>query len=303
MRLAADAGPDGAASARRRRGLPQGRRPHRRRRVVEQRADAVVLEVGPGPRDAAAGARRAHRRAAPSPSPCTASAPRASPRATWRAGSRSPHWAEQHDLRTQAREACEHVARRRSRRTRPRTARSATCCIDGRWLSRARRYRARGFVEFEGHWMTPGERERRLAGRRPRPPRASEARSRDARPRGRGPRARGRGARAHRGGGGRTRARRPRRTSTAASRSATAATVGVRIGYGGGVDRLAHGVGRPGTPPRPTAATATATGTAAGRAADAASRRRAPPAAARASPKLQRARRERPQRAAALTFA
>ena len=37
--------------------------------------------------------------------------------------------------------------------------------LDGRWVSEQESYRARGFVEFEAEWMTPGERQAILAER------------------------------------------------------------------------------------------------------------------------------------------
>ena len=37
--------------------------------------------------------------------------------------------------------------------------------LDGRWVSEEESFRARGYVEFEGAWMTPAERQSILAGR------------------------------------------------------------------------------------------------------------------------------------------
>ena len=34
--------------------------------------------------------------------------------------------------------------------------------MDGRWMSQEESYRARGYVSFEGEWMTPAEHEARL---------------------------------------------------------------------------------------------------------------------------------------------
>jgi hypothetical protein len=81
-------------------------------------------------------------------------------------------WAEGRDLLTQAREAYEHVvavdpdnaaANAALRRVR----------LAGRWVTAEESYRARGYVPFEGGWVTPGERSAVLADR------AAEARARE----------------------------------------------------------------------------------------------------------------------------
>jgi hypothetical protein len=40
--------------------------------------------------------------------------------------------------------------------------------LDGKWVSEEDAYRAQGYIEFEGHWMTPGERQAILEHRRAR---------------------------------------------------------------------------------------------------------------------------------------
>ncbi|MEN8163156.1 MAG: hypothetical protein ABFS37_03425 [Acidobacteriota bacterium] len=40
--------------------------------------------------------------------------------------------------------------------------------LDGKWVTEEESFLSRGFVEFEGHWMTPGERQAILADRRAR---------------------------------------------------------------------------------------------------------------------------------------
>ena len=70
-------------------------------------------------------------------------------------------WADQNDLRTQAREAWEHVL---AIQPDNRVAQQALGNVwhAGRWMEHDDAMRARGLVEFEGEWMNPGEREARL---------------------------------------------------------------------------------------------------------------------------------------------
>jgi hypothetical protein len=128
--------------------------------VVEQRADAVVLEVGPGrisvPMKNVARIVSSttdlglyHARAA-------ALAPRDV--AGWLS---LAAWAQRHDLATQAREAYGRVLA-----VDPMNADAHLALGDVRvgsqWLSGADANRARGLVEFEGMWMSPEERQLRL---------------------------------------------------------------------------------------------------------------------------------------------
>ncbi|HET9318038.1 MAG TPA: hypothetical protein VFQ51_20760 [Vicinamibacteria bacterium] len=70
-------------------------------------------------------------------------------------------WADQNDLRTQAREAWERVL---TIQPDNRVAQQALGNVfhAGRWMEHDDAMRARGLVEFEGEWMNPGEREARL---------------------------------------------------------------------------------------------------------------------------------------------
>jgi len=124
--------------------------------IVEERSDAVVLEVGPGrialPRGAVSrivrngsdlgsfrqrAARLAH-----------------DDIAGWLA---LAHWARDRDLLTQAREAFEHVAgldpgNEQAQRGLGRVS------VGGRWLTADEANAARGLVRFEGSWLSPAER-------------------------------------------------------------------------------------------------------------------------------------------------
>lgn len=72
------------------------------------------------------------------------------------------HWARERNLETQARESYE-----RALRADPNNAAAnhglGREYADGRWLAFAERQQARGLVEFEGEWMSPGQREAREA--------------------------------------------------------------------------------------------------------------------------------------------
>jgi hypothetical protein len=151
--------------------------------VVEQRADAVVMEVGPGrvtvPMKNVARIVSSttdlgvfHARAA-------ALAPRDV--AAWLS---LAAWAQRRNLATQAREAYEHVLD-----VDPMNADAHLALGDvrmgDRWLSGAEANRARGLVEFEGMWMTPEERqmrfeERAAAAQERMAMREGEARAREA---------------------------------------------------------------------------------------------------------------------------
>jgi hypothetical protein len=141
--------------------------------VVEQRADAVVVEVGPGRvtlpmtnvvRIVASTTDLGlyHARAA-------ALAPRDV--AGWLT---LAAWAQRHDLATQAREAYERVLA-----VDPQSADAHLALghvrMGDRWLSGSDANRARGLVEFDGTWMSPEERQLRFEER------AAEAQERQAR--------------------------------------------------------------------------------------------------------------------------
>jgi len=111
------------------------------------------------------------------------------------------HWARERNLETQAREAFE-----RALRVDPDNAAANRGLgreyADGRWLTFAERQQARGLVEFEGEWMSPGQREAleaaddadRRARRAEARARAAEAEAADAETRAREAEARARDA-------------------------------------------------------------------------------------------------------------
>ena len=70
-------------------------------------------------------------------------------------------WADQNDLRTQARAAWEHVL---AVQPDNRIAQQALGNVwhAGRWMDRSDAMRARGMVQYGGEWVSPGEREARL---------------------------------------------------------------------------------------------------------------------------------------------
>jgi hypothetical protein len=128
--------------------------------VVEQRADAVVLEVGPGritvPMKNVARIVSSttdlgvyHARAA-------ALAPR-----DVQGWLSLAAWAQKHDLATQARDAYEHVLAVDPTNADAHLA-LGNVRMGDRWVSGAEANRARGLVEFEGMWMSPEERQMRL---------------------------------------------------------------------------------------------------------------------------------------------
>jgi hypothetical protein len=70
-------------------------------------------------------------------------------------------WADQSDMRTQAREAWERVVSIDPRNSVAHRA-LGNQWQGGRWMARDDAMRAQGLVEFEGQWITPSEREARL---------------------------------------------------------------------------------------------------------------------------------------------
>lgn len=70
-------------------------------------------------------------------------------------------WAQERDLDTQAQEAFERVLRLDPENA---SANGALGRVqtDGRWMSVEESYRARGYVYYDGQWMTPADQEARL---------------------------------------------------------------------------------------------------------------------------------------------
>lgn len=151
--------------------------------IVEQRADAVVLEVGPGrltlpmrnvvrivSNETDLG--RYHARAA---------ALAAGDVAGWLD---LALWAQSRDLATQARDAYEHVLGLDPRNSAAHLG-LGDVRVGERWMSATDANRARGLVEFDGMWMTPDDRqaliaERTAAVQERRAVREAEARAREA---------------------------------------------------------------------------------------------------------------------------
>jgi hypothetical protein len=149
--------------------------------IVEQRADVVVLEVGPGrisvPMKNVARIVSSttdlglyHARAA-------ALAPRDV--AGWLS---LAAWAQRHDLATQAREAYEHVLAMDPMNADAQLA-LGNVRMGDRWVSEATANRARGLVQFEGRWTTPEDRELALRERAADAEQRMVAREADARAR------------------------------------------------------------------------------------------------------------------------
>jgi tetratricopeptide (TPR) repeat protein len=67
-------------------------------------------------------------------------------------------WASRRGLGTQAREAYHRALAASPNDPRANNA-VGNAQVDGRWVSEEEGYRARGFVRFEGEWMTPAEQE------------------------------------------------------------------------------------------------------------------------------------------------
>jgi len=190
--------------------------------VVEQRADAVVLEVGPGritvPMKNVARIVSSttdlglyHARA-------TALASRDVP--GWLS---LAAWARKHDLATQARDAYEHVLAVDPMNADAHLA-LGNVRLGDRWVSGAEANRARGLVEFEGTWMTPEERqlrfeERAAADQERQAMREGDARAREAEARAREATARAEAAEA----------------DARQARDGQAADSGIPLGYGYGV--------------------------------------------------------------------
>lgn len=93
-------------------------------------------------------------------------------------------WAEARGLGTQAREAYQRALAASPSDPRANEA-LGNVHLNGRWVSEEESYRARGYVRFEGEWMTPAEqeailRERDAVTERDRRQQEAEARARDA---------------------------------------------------------------------------------------------------------------------------
>lgn len=67
-------------------------------------------------------------------------------------------WAEERDLLTQARFAWQHVLARDPGHAEANAA-LGRVSVGGAWMNEADAYRARGYVPFEGRWLTPAEHE------------------------------------------------------------------------------------------------------------------------------------------------
>lgn len=93
-------------------------------------------------------------------------------------------WAEERDLQTQSREAWQRVLAVDPSQPEANAA-LGRVRVDGEWMGSDEAYRARGYVEFEGRWVTPAEheallRERAAEERSRREQREAEARAREA---------------------------------------------------------------------------------------------------------------------------
>ena len=73
-------------------------------------------------------------------------------------------WAHERDLGTQAQEAFEHVLRIDPGNA-PANAALGRVQVDGAWMSLEDSYRRRGYVYYDGQWMTAAEQEARLRAR------------------------------------------------------------------------------------------------------------------------------------------
>jgi hypothetical protein len=131
--------------------------------IVEQRADAVVLEVGPG--RITLPMRNVLRIVSSTTDLGLYHARAAALAARDVAGWLSlAAWAQRRELATLARDAYEHVLAVDPTNTDAHLALGHVRVAD-RWLSAADANRARGLVEFEAVWMTPEERQLRIAER------------------------------------------------------------------------------------------------------------------------------------------
>jgi len=73
-------------------------------------------------------------------------------------------WAEERDMRSQAREAFEHVLALDPTNA-PANRALGRVDVDGHWMAEDEAWRARGFVKFDGRWVTPDERDVMMADR------------------------------------------------------------------------------------------------------------------------------------------
>jgi hypothetical protein len=89
-------------------------------------------------------------------------------------------WAKQHELQTQARAAWERVLAIDPGHPEA-NAGLGRVSLDGRWMSADDAYRARGYVPYEGRWVTPAEHEAGLRERAAEQAAVLEARESDAR--------------------------------------------------------------------------------------------------------------------------
>jgi hypothetical protein len=141
--------------------------------VVQRTATSVVMEVGPGRMTLPMSRVERIVSATSDLSVARERAGRLAPGdvAGWLALAR---WAEDRDLLTQAREAYEHVLA-----VDPQNAEANSALgrvrLAGRWVTAEESYRARGYVPFEGGWVSPEERAAVLAER------AAEAHARELR--------------------------------------------------------------------------------------------------------------------------
>jgi hypothetical protein len=132
--------------------------------IVKRGPDTIVVDVGGGTIELPIGYVE---RIVPGPSPTAlfrekAQGLAAEDVAGWLALGR---WAREQGLRTQANEAFLHVVSRDPDHAAARQALGHVRLGD-EWMSREDSYRARGFVAFDGQWMTPEERETLVAERR-----------------------------------------------------------------------------------------------------------------------------------------
>lgn len=131
--------------------------------IVEDRADAVVVEVSAGritiPRSRVEGTAQG-----------TSALAQFRARSARLAGGDIAgwlalgEWARDHDLLTQARAAFEHVLAIDPTNARAHQA-LGDVLVAGRWLTLEDSRRARGLVEFDGEWVTPAERQALVAER------------------------------------------------------------------------------------------------------------------------------------------
>jgi hypothetical protein len=75
------------------------------------------------------------------------------------------YWAQERDLQTQARDAFQRVASLDPENAAAQQA-AGRVLVAGDWVTAEEAYRARGFVPFEGSWVSPAEREAILGQRR-----------------------------------------------------------------------------------------------------------------------------------------